>query len=846
MQNVLADYATQFLSKELQAKVEIDEIDLVFFDRVDVQGLYLEDLKGDTLGFIKSLDVEIGDFNIKEKYFYLDHVKITDPSFRLMKYKGEEDLNLKFLIDYFKKPDPDTTKTRFDFRVHNLELADGRFVMWDENLPVNEKGIDFSHLTLHSIQSKFENFRLDLDSFFLDINQLSAKERSGFDLTNLRAKAKFSPKGLELNNVQILTPKSDIRSDKLHMLTKSYDDYKDYINQVKYDGKLNDSKISVEDIAFFAPVLWGSSEIIDIHSQVAGEVIKMKFRGLEVGLGDRTSFAADFDMPKFTMFSQSDLFVELDYLNSDFTDIENFEIPTQWNENPLSFNDQIKSLGKLNLTNVSIKGNMDEFILNADNVKTDIGSFDIKNGLKFVYDHDKKEYVFGKDPSTTYDLQVKDFNLGKFLSNDMFGKISGKIMVSGEGLDPKKLNIDLGGEIDKFEFNNYTYQNIKLKGGKLTSKSFTGNLDIKDKNLDMHFDGSVDYTNNQSADFSLDVKKANLSKLGFTSRDSMELSFKSKLNITSFDPDKIDGKIAFYNILLKDGDEEFVSDSLVLNIDRSEEKDEFLAQSDLFTAKLVGKLHAKTIAGTMMHQLTSVFPSFFSDKYVNEKEESDFKYNILISNKTNDLFDIFVPGLHLSSKSRILGNYHGDKDEFDLFVLADTVFYKEYTAYKIDLYNQIGDSSLFIDNQIGKIQINDSLSFDNIVLSSTGENDTLKTLLKWGDVADLSTHPGVIHFNADVKSKDSFELDMGHSFFYMNKARWNVSDLSKMRWYDKTLEFEKVKFSYKDQYISINGRLSEKQKDSLLIVVNLENFHKNQPFLNIDLNVLILVFWLHC
>lgn len=820
-QNFLADETASYFSSELQAKIEIDQIDIVFFDRVNIEGLFLEDQRGDTLGFIESLDVNIGRFDIQDKYFYLDKVSIDQPKFYLKKHLGDTVLNLKFLTDYFTKKEKDTTKANFDFRIEEVALINGDFKLWDENKALKEDGMDFSHLSLSQLNTSFKSFRLDADSIFVEIEGLSVKERCGFVLDQLNAGVKVSPAGVELANVCIETPNSSITTYKLDMMTKSYQSYRNYINEVVYDSKLETSTIALIDIAYFAPILGGSDERVVLSSSVKGSVRKMEFRDIDLKLGTKTELRGAFDMPDFEDMDNSNLFVSIDRLITDFDDLEQLQIPTKFLKEPLKFSNEIKRIGKLDLTNVSLSGDVKKFKVDAEKINTSLGNLGFRKGITFIWDEPSKQYVFGKVKNEFSEFFVEDFDLGRFLGNSKFGKLSGNLNVSGKGLDPKNLDVDLGGKITSFDFNGYSYSGLTLNGGHLSNDKFSGKLDINDPNLEMSFDGLIGFSGNEKADFNLDVAHANLSKLGFSNRDSLDVSFKSKMNIKHFHPDKIDGRVAFYDILLKDGESQFVSDSLVLDIERGKEKDIVDVQSDLFNGQLEGKFYTKTLAETMKHQVSSVFPTFYTFvKQINEKEESDFKYHIIFSEKVNDLFDVFVPSLKLSSNSKILGNYHSDQDEFDLFILADTVIYSDIVFEGIDFYNQVGDSALFIDNMISKIHVNDSLSFRDISLSSIGKRDTLKSILKWGSLLDVTSNPGLIHFNASIQDEGVYGVDLGNSYFHLKEHKWNVSKDSRVRLIKDVLTFDNVMFSHEDQFVSIDGNLSKRLEDKSIVTIS--------------------------
>ena len=56
-QTYLAQLGTEFLSSELDTKMSIEKLDILFFDRVELKGVHLEDKQKDTLAYVGRLSV---------------------------------------------------------------------------------------------------------------------------------------------------------------------------------------------------------------------------------------------------------------------------------------------------------------------------------------------------------------------------------------------------------------------------------------------------------------------------------------------------------------------------------------------------------------------------------------------------------------------------------------------------------------------------------------------------------------------------------------------------------------------------------------------------------------------
>lgn len=124
VQNRVADYTMEYLSKELKTKVSLDHISLSFFDNIILDGFYIEDLRGDTLLYSKKLTANLnsGPWAWINRTVILQDVELEGAKLRMVKQPEEEYSNLQFLIDKLK---PKGNGNRpFIFNMENLSLID--------------------------------------------------------------------------------------------------------------------------------------------------------------------------------------------------------------------------------------------------------------------------------------------------------------------------------------------------------------------------------------------------------------------------------------------------------------------------------------------------------------------------------------------------------------------------------------------------------------------------------------------------------------------------------------------------------------------------------------------------
>jgi len=141
VQNYLVDQATQYFSNKLNTPVEIDRIDVSFFDRISATGIQIKDQKEETLVFVEDAEINLSLFSLTNQQIHIDQIKATGIEFNLTKGVGESDFNIDYLIDQLKGEEDDTVDKNqddedasgWDISFNQLQLNETVFTLDDTN-----------------------------------------------------------------------------------------------------------------------------------------------------------------------------------------------------------------------------------------------------------------------------------------------------------------------------------------------------------------------------------------------------------------------------------------------------------------------------------------------------------------------------------------------------------------------------------------------------------------------------------------------------------------------------------------------------------------------------------------
>ena len=130
-QNWLARQVTGRLSKDLQTKISIKKVSVGFFNRLDLEGVYVEDQRKDTLLYAGVVKVRITDWFFFKDKAVLEYIGLQDAVVNLN--RTDSVWNYAFLANYFASTDTVTVKKEagIQFNLKTAELDNVRLVKKD-------------------------------------------------------------------------------------------------------------------------------------------------------------------------------------------------------------------------------------------------------------------------------------------------------------------------------------------------------------------------------------------------------------------------------------------------------------------------------------------------------------------------------------------------------------------------------------------------------------------------------------------------------------------------------------------------------------------------------------------
>ena len=819
-----AKKATNYLSKELGTKVDIQRLKISFISNVTLQGIFVSDKHNDTLVYGKDITVDLSGFNFEKHQLSIDEVKLTDVKVKLLKYKNEDDWNFQYLADYFASKDTlpnDTAPSSWKIKYGALKLnnVDFTYHLMRDTIQVTQN-MNYNHIHVYNAFGTLTEIGFKGDTIKAQITNLSAKEHCGIELKNLTTKAYVSSTELRCDSIYLKTANSLVKG-KLSFKYDHWEDYLDFINKVYIKGNLKDSTyVNFKDIAYFAEDLNGFKEVLVVKGKVRGFVNDLSGTNMVVSYRSNTQFIGDMSITGLPDFDKSFIHFDAEKLSTSKTDLEKFPIPPFNNPTYLDLPEELRRLGV-----VSYKGKFDGFLndfATYGTFKTDVGN--IKTDLRLNTNNKSKIIEYTGAITTT------NFNLSKlFPSVKSVGAMSLSTKIKGRGLTKKELDATFDGLIQSISYNNYQYDNVKIDGA-FKNQIFTGNVISKDTNANFDFNGAIDFNNEvPKMDFISTINNFDLDKTHFSIPQlTGRISSQILINLNGNSIDNLSGLINFDNTIYKTPEKTYKLSSFNLDLDQSTSTKNITLNSSIANVELKGKYNLSTLPDAFKQYLNEYFPTFVKTKsrYI-YSDKADL--NVKIKNFTI-VNELFIKDLMISPNTIVDCAFDASINYLNIKTTSDLISYAGVKFRNNDIIVNSLTNGVKLTYNAKAINISDSLAFRNPSLVFTANDKVSDFDLNWDNMVKPK-NAGVVSGMAQFDNRqatilfDEIKYTIEDSVWQIVKANPITIDTA------LTITFKPLTFYNQNQLITFDGKLSKNSEDKFDVFI--QNFRLSQlnPFL---------------
>lgn len=439
VQSLVASAASSYFSSQFGGKVRIASIGCNPFNHLSLRQVELISPSNDTICTSGRIDMSFDRFPLDKYGLSFSHVRLKDTYYHLA--IDTNGLNLKYIIDHYKKPkDPaDTMPVEFkvvvdDFVMENVNYRQDLKDLRDSTERANVNGVDVKHMEYRNINARFRNLRVDKDVVTCRIDHLTTTERSGLEVKRLNMNVYSTHSGISATNMHLETADSRLMGDVL-IDFHSWKSMKHFLDSVVFTCHFVEGSYgNMRDAAYWAHTLWGMDERVDIEGWFYGPIADFHADDVRLAFGKESTIDLDASITGLPHIDSTVIRADIHRLHTSYADLAAVKHPS-----PVQLHAEhiLKSMDVIDLE-ASFNGTIYNFFASVDatgkpgNVKSDV---------VLAMNPRLKEYRY------VGQLSSDGFYLGHLAPNEWVSRTGFDISFEGTGFNPKTMNAAADGRL---------------------------------------------------------------------------------------------------------------------------------------------------------------------------------------------------------------------------------------------------------------------------------------------------------------------------------------------------------------------------------------------------------------
>jgi len=499
VQNYFAQQLAQYLSKELNTKVEIGYVEVDFLRNIHVERLRIYDQSKDTLIEARQIEARLTKVDWKSHSIELSSVVIYKPRMKNGYHTEEGPLNIDFFSDYLSPPsDPNDHSEGWDFGINDVKIVDGYYQFFNIRQRSSDPYFDPDNMILSNIDAEMDSLTFGHPWFTVNIKSMTFKERSGLNIVKGAARVVIDKKQILASNLLLETPCS-ILGDRFEMRYNSMRDFRDIFHKVTFDIRLRKSKFCLEELIAFHPWFKDRNLPLFVNAHAEGPLAALVLK--------KFTFESLMDQ---TLLKGSGILTSLQ-------DLDNFEYRLELDDSRLAvadLKDVVYELDSIDFVKkfealdigATITGGLTSFGFDGD---LDAGPGHFSGHLAF----DFPESI----DAMSYDVEGKlgQWDLGMFAGNGLDAFVNdANILITGEGLTADLLNTEADIHLIDYTMLGRHLTDVQLTG-EFEKSQFHLNVESDDARFAFVASATVfDWDKNLSMDADLSASNVEFENVG--------------------------------------------------------------------------------------------------------------------------------------------------------------------------------------------------------------------------------------------------------------------------------------------------------------------------------------------
>lgn len=693
----------------------------------------------------------------------------------------------------------DRASKPWNISADNVRVSDFNFNFDNNNAIKLSKGVDYNHLAIQDLNLYVESLSLQ-DGYSGKIEVFNFKEQSGFVLNELSTHFNYTTTSAHLKNLYLETPQTVLK-DHISIRYPSIASLIENLNRLYIDANFKDSNLAFKDILLLVPSLETNdvfknnpNAIVDFNAVIQGNLDNLGIETFNAkGIGN-TVVDLKGTITGLPVIDNSTFDISIANLQSTATDINAFT-PKNTIPNTIQLPNNFTLQGHF-------KGGIHAFETLLD-LKSSLGNAVVEA----TFDQSRKNNETYKANAT-----VDNFDLGTFIKNKQFGKVTANATINGRSLDPSTATAKLTSEIVSLDFNKYNYRNINLDG-QIDNGRYVAQANSSDPNLNFNLDANGNSNpDNPTLDLKMNMELVDLNKLNLHA-GPLKIKGDIVANFTDLNPDNLNGNVNLNNFLVALETEQFPLDTISIRAVSTKERDSIVLKSQFVNALVTGNYQLSTIGDNLINSISKYYQT--SNAYIASNTGQDLEFNMVV--KDNPTLKKLVPQITELSEITINGKYNSLNDTIILNASIPRLNYGNIEISNGTINAHTQENALLYDVSIATIK-NEDLIVPKTQVSGKIEDNVVEYNLNIKDVDNKD------HYNIAGNFKQNngvSEIYFNPQEFLLNYDKWTIKDDNLITIEKSGIVIDNFAIQNNQQVFSIQSETVSPQSP---IAVNFENF----------------------
>lgn len=827
-QNKLRDIASGELSQLLGAEVVIGRLSLHPFSRLSVHDLNLV-VESDTVAKISTVSAGFSPWRLLTKGDLIVNYALID-SFDIALNRATPDapLNIQPVIDKLKSKEPKKEPSKFQLEINTVRLRRGTIRYDVLSASAAEAGLfNPNHIAVTDLSLNANMPTLSGEDVVVELKHLAFKERSGFELSELKTDFELDSHQISLANFEVSLPNTHLALADLSLEIDSTKNIgKAFVKEGLTVSLKSGSDVYLPDLQAFVPRLSSVKQALALNFTAHATTKNIDINHFFI----RTKHS---DAAILALHGSIDNYKHADSLRFRLTDSE-----LSVNGNELA-----------NMIGAFIPGSVSTTMSRVPRLNLELeGEGSLKEGsialsangtpgtLALNADYKRSR----QNNSVSADLTLKNFNVALFVPTAKVGVVNASL--SGEAVFDKKLQSgNLQAEIANIDFNDHIFHDAHL------------NFDMPDKEraeLNFRLDdeaghvklfalyGLVDSVKQMQVAANLD--RVDLNQLGIkTPYPEHKLSSKLLVDIASLDPAAIEGKIEV-------SDFDWVNASRQgLHISKfvaSASPEQISVESPVISGKLNGRYDFSTIIPDFKRVLARIMPALVDVPTATDPQRyNDFKFDFNIA-ECEDVCTFFKLPYTVLYEATVKGRFDSRTDCASAEISAPYLGKGDNVIEKSLLIADLNPTASKLTVTTQKPSKKGNMGLEAFFAAADNKLDTrLQWRLQSERPIDGSFALHAELYSTEHQEGDRFpchaKIDLLPGTLNFGSDTWQIPS-SSIIITPKKIIVDKLAANAPNQNIAINGTIGNESSDVISIALN--NFRLLPIFETLDISAVMI------